>query len=66
MIRKTSEKRRPMLVSFSGVDGSGKSTQIENLRARLNEVGVRVLLVTFWNDVARLTRMREEAGHTLF
>jgi thymidylate kinase len=66
MIRKTTENRRPRLVSFSGIDGSGKSTQIENLRASLNEVGVRVLLVTFWNDVARLTRIREVSGHTLF
>jgi thymidylate kinase len=66
MIRKTTENPRPRLVSFSGIDGAGKSTQIEALRARLNEVGMRVLLVTFWNDVARLTRIREVSGHTLF
>jgi thymidylate kinase len=66
MIRKTSENRRPRFVSFSGIDGAGKSTQIETLHARLNEVGLRVLLVAFWNDVARLTRIREVTGHTLF
>ncbi|HXM22292.1 MAG TPA: hypothetical protein VN948_13630 [Terriglobales bacterium] len=66
MIRTTTENRRPRFVSFSGIDGAGKSTQIETLHARLNEVGVRVLLVTFWNDVARLTRIREVTGHTLF
>jgi thymidylate kinase len=66
MIRKASEHRRPRLVSFSGIDGAGKSTQIQALRARLNEVGVRVSLVTFWDDVARLTRVREVTGHTLF
>jgi thymidylate kinase len=66
MIRKTFENRRPRLVSFSGIDGSGKSTQIEALRVRLNEIGQCVLLVTFWNDVARLTQIREVSGQTLF
>lgn len=66
MIRKASEPRRPRLVSFSGIDGAGKSTQIQALRARLNDVGARVSLVTFWDDVARLTRVREVTGHTLF
>ncbi len=67
MIANTSRrKRRPMFVSFSGIDGAGKSTQIENLRARLKETSFRVLLVTFWDDVARLKRIREVAGHSLF
>lgn len=54
------------MLSFSGIDGAGKSTQIEALQGRLNDAGLRVLLVTFWNDVARLTRIREVSGHTLF
>ena len=66
MINKTSGNRRLRFVSFSGIDGAGKSTQIEALRTRLNGVGLRVLLVTFWDDVARLTRIREISGHTLF
>jgi thymidylate kinase len=66
MMRKASEHRRPTLVSFSGIDGAGKSTQIEALRVRLNEVGARVLLVTFWDDVARLKQIREVTGQTLF
>jgi thymidylate kinase len=66
MTRKTSENLRPRFVSFSGIDGAGKSTQIAALSSRLNEVGVRVVEVTFWTDVARLTRIREVTGHTLF
>jgi thymidylate kinase len=67
MIWNTSrESRRPRFISFSGIDGAGKSTQIESLCARLTEVGVGVSLVTFWNDVAMLTRLREVTGHTLF
>jgi thymidylate kinase len=54
------------LVSFSGIDGAGKSTQIEMLRTRLNEAGFRVLLLAFWDDVATLTGVREFSGRTLF
>lgn len=53
-------------VSFSGMDGAGKSTQIENLRRRLTDGGLQVSIVTFWDDVARLTQLREVSGHKLF
>jgi thymidylate kinase len=66
MSQATTENRVPTLVSFSGIDGAGKSTQIEALQSSLYEAGIRVLLVTFWNDVATLTRIREVSGHTLF
>ncbi len=59
-------QNRPLLVSFSGIDGAGKSTQIEILRSALLQSGLRVELITFWDDVAALTRFRESAGHTLF
>ncbi len=53
-------------VSFSGVDGAGKSTQIALLCAHLEEQGLRVHIVRFWDDVARLTRLREGTGHRVF
>jgi thymidylate kinase len=55
-----------MFVSFSGIDGAGKSTQIEKLRALFEFSGMRVVLVTFWDDVARLTHLRETTGHAVF
>lgn len=60
------KNRECRFVSFSGMDGAGKSTQIHNLKTRLSEAGVRVSLITFWDDVARLTHLREVSGHTLF
>jgi thymidylate kinase len=53
-------------VSFSGIDGSGKSTQIEALRLHVIDDGYSVEVVRFWDDVARLTRFRETIGHRIF
>ena len=66
MTRNNSSRPRPQLISFSGMDGAGKSTQIENLRAKLNVAGQRVLLLAFWDDIAQFTRVRETTGHKLF
>src|SRR5258706_16228399 len=63
---KTISSRRPCLVSFSGVDGSGKTTQIEALLAWLRDAGLRVHVLRFWNDIAVFGRMRETMSHTLF
>lgn len=57
---------RAKLISFSGIDGAGKSTQIANLRSRLEEAGLRVELITFWDDVATLRSVRESASLRIF
>ena len=54
-----SRSRRPVLVSFSGIDGAGKSTQIENLHRLLIAAGFQVQRLAFWDDVAVLRRFRE-------
>lgn len=59
-------KQGPLLVSFSGIDGAGKSTQIENLVVALNEAGLRVRLIAFWDDIATMRRLREALGHAVF
>jgi thymidylate kinase len=66
MIRKTSGNLRPTLVSFSGIDGAGKSTQIERLCARLVEAGLSVRVLAFWDDVATLKGLREFLSRALF
>ena len=66
MTHSTTENRRATLVSFSGIDGAGKSSQIELLVARLKQAGFGVALLAFWDDVAVLTRVREFSGHALF
>ena len=53
-------------ISFSGIDGAGKSTQIQRLCASLEQIGLRVRIVCFWDHVATLTRFRESAGHAVF
>jgi thymidylate kinase len=59
-------KRRITSVSFSGIDGAGKSTQIDELNACLSKEGLRVRIYRFWDDIARLTHIREGAGHRVF
>jgi len=59
-------ERRTNYVSFSGIDGAGKSTQIEALRDRLIENHLEVKMIRFWDDIARLTNLRENTGHKVF
>jgi len=58
--------KRPLLISFSGLDGAGKSTQIENLQERLVAAGLKVHLLTFWDDIVVATRYREGFVHKVY
>ncbi len=60
------EERQPLLVSFSGIDGAGKSTQIDSLHVRLSDAGLRVRRLEFWNDIAVLRQFREFSRSALF
>lgn len=66
MRRTLTRKGRPILLSLSGIDGCGKSTQIEILSSRLRQTGLRVGLLAFWDDVALLKRCRERTSHSVF
>lgn len=65
-MREGGENRPAIFVSFSGIDGAGKSTQIESLASHLRQDGLRVHVVRFWDDVARLKGIRESSGHRIF
>lgn len=60
------ESKSTVLVSFSGIDGAGKSTQIEALYTSLRELRLDVIVLTFWDSVAAFRPIREAAVQILF
>jgi thymidylate kinase len=66
MMREEQRYKRTKFVSFSGIDGAGKSTQIQRFCARMEQAGLRCSLVSFWDDVARFKGLREGASHLIF
>ena len=54
---------RPLLLSFSGIDGAGKSTQIQKLHDRLAERGLKVARLAFWDDVVVFPGFRSSITH---
>jgi thymidylate kinase len=57
---------RALLVSFSGLDGSGKSTQIASLTSQLHLVGLTTKHLAFWDNVVVGTKYREEFVHRAY
>jgi len=46
------------IVTFSGIDGAGKTTQIEFTSSQLESRGYRIARAAFWDDVAVFPRLR--------
>src|SRR5450631_2277654 len=53
----------PILISFSGIDGAGKSTQIEKLCAYLSQEGLPVTRLAFWDNVVAFSGLRAGFSH---
>ena len=53
---------RPFVITFSGIDGAGKTTQIEYLSSCLQKLGLRVARLSFWDHVAVWSKMRAGVG----
>jgi thymidylate kinase len=55
-----------LIVTFSGIDGAGKSTQISSLETWLGSSGLHTTLLTFWDDVVCFSRGREFMSYKAF
>jgi thymidylate kinase len=56
-------KTQPVLISFSGMDGSGKSTQILYLQDALQAAGIPIKNLAFWDHVAAFPGARANFSH---
>jgi thymidylate kinase len=56
----------PKIISFSGIDGAGKSTQINALKTCLADNGLHVKSLAFWDDVVVFSGFREFMSYKAF
>ena len=56
---------RAFVITFSGIDGAGKTTQIERLSSYLTSTGTPVHRLALWDDVALFRRARSNFSRTV-
>ena len=56
-----SMKRPVVLITFSGIDGAGKSTQIDLLSANMTAAGARIVRLSFFGTTLSFGRPCENA-----
>jgi len=61
-----SKNHKAQIITFSGIDGAGKTTQISAVSTVLSQQGYRILHVAFWDDVAVLSKLRAGVSLSLF
>jgi thymidylate kinase len=59
------QRNRPdsLLISFSGIDGAGKSTQITKLLSFLSDANLSVVQLAFWDNVVAFPSLRAGFSH---
>jgi thymidylate kinase len=62
----TPKSKNPVLITFSGLDGSGKSTQIASVTDYLKSQKMRVVRLAFWDDAVVGKRYREGFVHKVY
>jgi thymidylate kinase len=56
---------KPFVITFSGIDGAGKTTQIDKLSSYLETAGTPVHKLTLWDNVALFRRARSNFSRTV-
>jgi len=56
---------KPFVITFSGIDGAGKTTQIDKLTSYLETAGTPVHHLTLWDNVALFRRARSNFSRTV-